>query len=135
MIAPGLRVRLGRPSSRLPIPGATESSTVEWHSAQVIPTRISVSLPSLVTTVPFRPTMASSLSRATVVAGLLRSAVLRIPGGNASASTFNPTERAVVGSTDFAIASCRRRVSVQKVSFPKLSKRKMCLPFAGLGAS
>ena len=38
MMAPGFRVRLGQPSSRLPIPGITESSTVEWHSAQVMPT-------------------------------------------------------------------------------------------------
>ena len=72
MIAPGLRSRLGQPSSRLPMPGANELSTVEWHSAQVMPTRVSGSTPLTVSTVPLRPTTASSFSRATVVAGLRR---------------------------------------------------------------
>ena len=130
-MAPGLRLVLGRPSSRRPIPGITESSTVEWHSAQVMPTRVSTSLPSFDTTVPFTPTTAFSLSRATVVAGFFRSADLRRPGGRASASTFSPTDRAVVGSTAFAMTSWSRRVSVQNVSFPKVSNRKMSLPLAG----
>src|SRR5215468_9075173 len=37
-IAPTLSVRLGQPSRRRPIPVVVESSTVEWHSAQVMPT-------------------------------------------------------------------------------------------------
>ncbi len=36
-MAPGLRSRFGCPSSRAPMPGANELSTVEWQSAQVIP--------------------------------------------------------------------------------------------------
>ena len=71
MMAPGLRSRLGHPSSRLPIPGANESSTVEWQSAQVTPTRVSRSLPSIVSTVPLSPTTAFSLSSAMVVSGAL----------------------------------------------------------------
>ena len=51
-MAPGFRSRLGQPSRRLPMPGANESSTVEWQSAQVTPTRVSVSLPSIVSTLP-----------------------------------------------------------------------------------
>ena len=54
------------------MPGANELSTVEWHSAQVTPTRVSVSAPLTVSTVPLRPTTASSLSSATVVAGLVQ---------------------------------------------------------------
>ena len=38
MIAPTFRSRFGHPSSRLPMPGAKELSTVEWHNAQVVPT-------------------------------------------------------------------------------------------------
>src|ERR1041385_29574 len=38
MMAPTFSVVFGQPSRRLPIPGATELSTVEWHSAQVTPT-------------------------------------------------------------------------------------------------
>ena len=72
-MAPGFRSRLAQPSSRLPMPGAKELSTVEWQRAQVMPTRVSASLPLTVSTVPLRPTTASSLSKATVVAGLARS--------------------------------------------------------------
>ena len=36
-MAPTLRSRLGQPSSRWPMPGANESSTVEWQSAQLMP--------------------------------------------------------------------------------------------------
>ena len=78
------------------MPGANELSTVEWHSAQVMPTRVSVSLPLTVSTVPLRPTTASSLSSATVVAGLGEARCCRpgcratTAGGSASASTFKP---------------------------------------------
>src|SRR5688572_2917212 len=41
-IAPTFRSFAAHPSRRLPMPGANESSTVEWHSAQVMPTRVSV---------------------------------------------------------------------------------------------
>ena len=115
------------------MPGANESSTVEWHSAQVMPTRVSVSAPLTVSTVPFRPTTAFSLSSATVVAGLRQvDAAVRMPattaGGSASASTFRPTDSAVVGSTAVAMTSCMRSVSVHCASSPKVSKRKICWP-------
>src|SRR5262249_4102237 len=68
-IAPTLRSRLGQPSRRLPTPGTNELSTVEWHSAQVKPTRVTVSFPPTFSTVPFTPITALSLTSATVVAG------------------------------------------------------------------
>src|SRR5512138_1879604 len=73
MIAPGFRSRFGQPSRRLPMPGANELSTVEWHNAQVVPTWVSVSWPLTVSTLPLRPTTALSFNSATVVAGLRRS--------------------------------------------------------------
>ena len=39
-IAPTFRSWLGQPSSRRPIPGANELSTVEWQTAQVRPTEL-----------------------------------------------------------------------------------------------
>ena len=136
MIAPGLRSRFGQPSSRAPIPGANELSTVEWQSAQVIPTRVSVSVPSApVVTVPWTPTTALSLSSATVVAGLVRLIVPSwIPwttaAGRAVASTLRPTASAVVGSTALAMTVCICRASVHCVSSPNVSKRKVCCPAA-----
>ena len=62
-----------------------------------------------------------------VVAGSCRSPVA---ADKACASTFRPTERAVVGSTEVRIASCMRNVSVHFVSSPKVSKRKIRLPSA-----
>ena len=133
MIAPTLRSRLGQPSSRLPIPGANALSTVEWQSAQVTPTCVSVSLPLTVSTVPLSPTTASSFSKATVVSGLFRSTLpLRIApcnvAGGASTSTLRPTDSAVAGSTEVRMTSCMRKVSVHLVSSPKVSARKICCP-------
>jgi hypothetical protein len=54
----------------LPIPGANESSTVEWQRAQVMPIEVSEPPSSKM---PLTPTTAFSLSSASVVAGLLRS--------------------------------------------------------------
>jgi hypothetical protein len=122
------------------MPGANELSTVEWHSAQVMPRCVRVSLPLTGSTVPLRPTTAPSLSSATVVSGLVR---LMVPfwmpcttaGGSASASTLSPTDNAVVGSTALRTTSCMCSVSVQKVSSPKVSKRKICLPFSTTAGS
>ena len=118
------------------MPGANESSTVEWHSAQVMPTRVSVSLPPTFSTVPLRPTTALSFSSATVVAGLVRpiDAVLdaRDDRGRAAPRRrpSGPTASAVVGSTAVWMTSCMRSVSVQSVSSPNVSKRKISLPCA-----
>src|SRR6185503_19953051 len=57
---PTSRSRFAQPSSRRPIPGANESSTVEWHKAQVTPMERSAPPPS---NRPFTPTTASRLSR------------------------------------------------------------------------
>src|SRR5215831_4402937 len=133
-IRPTLRSRLGQPSRRLPTPGANELSTFEWHSAQVNPTRVTVSLPFTFSTVPFTPITALSLTRATVVAGSVRLIVPFVTpsttaGGSASESTFRPTVSAVVGST--ALTTCSMcRVSVHLVSSPNVSKRNVCLPCA-----
>ena len=86
------------------MPLANESSTVEWQSAQVMPTLVSVSVPLTDSTVPLTPTTALSLSNATVVAGSVRLIEpswipLTTAAGRASASTLRPTESAVVGST------------------------------------
>ena len=100
-----------------------------------MPTRVSTSWPLTVVTVPFTPTTALSLSSATVVAGLVRLIVpFWIPattaGGSESVSTLSPTDNAVAGSTALLMTSCMRSVSVQKVSSPKVSKRKMSFPCA-----
>src|SRR5690349_11853089 len=131
-MAPTLRSWLGQPSSRWPMPGANELSTVEWQSAQVMPTLVRVLLAS---TWPMTPTTAPSLSKVTVVAGSSR---LTCPAcsaawtdaGSVSRSTLSPTESAVLGLTLLRITSCRRRVSVQKLSSPYVSKRKTVFPCA-----
>ena len=65
IIAPTFRSRLGQPSSRFPIPGANELSTVEWQEAQVIPTE--VRLPDVLK-FAFTPTTAFNFKSASVVA-------------------------------------------------------------------
>ena len=45
----------------------------------------------------------------------------QIPAGSTSASTLSPTDSAVVGSTLFSMTSCRRNLSVQSCSSPKVS--------------
>src|SRR5512133_3468869 len=134
-IAPGSSVVFGQPSSRCPIPGAKELSTVEWQSAHVIPTRTSESRPLIVCTCPARPTTELSLSRVTVVAGLVRSTLPATMAsftlcGSASASTLRPTESAVAGLTALWMTSCMRSVSVQYFSSPYVSNRKMSFPAA-----
>src|SRR3954468_2529530 len=69
-MAPTLRSRFAQPSSRLPMPGAKESSTDEWQNAHWIP--IPESLPEL-SNFPVTPTTEFSLSNATVVAGSFKS--------------------------------------------------------------
>ena len=71
------------------------------------------------------PTTASRRNSSTVVAGLVRSALARNPGGNRSASTLSPTARAVAGETAASITAFRRSVSVQKGSSPNVQCRKM----------
>jgi len=56
-------------------------------------------------------------------------------GGNASKSTFRPTDKAVAGSTAAAITSCMRRVSVHSDSSPNVSYRNICFPSATIAAS
>lgn len=48
------------------MPAANKLSTVEWHKAQVTPTLVSMSLALMNSTLPLRPTTASSFSKATV---------------------------------------------------------------------
>ena len=74
-IAPTLRSRLAQPSRRLPMPGANESSTVEWHSAHWMP--IDFTLPSA-SAIAVTPTTALSLSSAMVVAGSSRFDLARL---------------------------------------------------------
>src|SRR5262245_3710717 len=140
MISPTLRSRFAQPSSRAPMPGANESSTVLWQSAHVMPTD---------STLPSRfvktrtPTTALSLSSASVVAG---SSSLARPDriapttdpGSARASTLSPSSSAAFGlrpgpTPPFfapAMASCKRNAPPQKSSSPNVSKRKVLRPFA-----
>src|ERR1700674_2363812 len=92
---------------------------------------------------PVTPTTALSFSSASVVAG---SSKLTLPSlsccfrdsGKASASTLRPTDKAVLGLTPgptppffapaIALWSCK--ASPQKASLPKVSNRKICLPFS-----
>src|SRR4030095_2002239 len=69
IMPPTLRSLFGHPSSRLPIPGAKESSTVEWQTAQVIP--IDCKAP-LAPKFPFTPTTEFNFNNAIVVLGSSR---------------------------------------------------------------
>src|SRR5256886_600933 len=111
------------------MPGASELSTVEWHSAHVTPKRVMVLVAS---TVACTPTTAFRLSNTTVVAGSSRFACPALswetsPAGSASTSTFRPTPSAVLGLIPWT-TWCIFRVSVQKASSPKVSNRKTALP-------
>ena len=95
-------------------------------TSQVIPTL--VSLPSSVT-LPTTPTTELSLNNSVVTAGLFRSICPATSAsmmfcGNASTSTFSPTDKAVAGLT-VLITSCMRSTSVQSCSSPNVSKRKI----------
>src|ERR1700682_1953399 len=92
---------------------------------------------------PVTPSMELSLSKASVLAG---SSKLTLPSlsccfrdsGKASASTLRPTDKAVLGLTPgptppffapaIALWSCK--ALPQKASLPKVSNRKICLPFS-----
>src|SRR3954451_14692343 len=142
-IAPTLRSRLGQPSNRRPMPLVNESSTVEWQTAQVMPTDVR-RLPSPETW-PRTPTTALSLSSASVVAGSLRSTLpaliaLTTDLGSLEDSTFSPTLSAVFGDTPPptppclapAIARLSWSTPVQKLSSPKVSWRKTCRPSSSI---
>src|ERR1044072_1112447 len=97
-----------------------------------MPTPVSVLLAS---TWPITPSTAPSLRSVTVVAGSFKSMVVlcsavSTAGGSASTSTLRPTDNAVVGLTEVRMTSCMRNVSVQNVSSPYVSNRKMVLPDA-----
>ena len=102
------------------MPGANESSTVEWQKAHWMP--IDLTLPSGLAKA-VTPTTAFSLSSAMVVAGSSRSTLPAAScffnaSGSASASTLRPTESAVLGETPgptppffspaMALCSCKR---------------------------
>src|SRR3954451_2234326 len=138
MIAPTLRSRLGQPSRREPLPGATLLLTVEWHTAHVRP--IEVNRPVLLRW-GLTPTTALSLTSATVVAGELRLTLpafsaLSTESGRAFESTLRPTDSAVFGLTpgptppkrrpSIALSSCS--APLQNASSPKSSKRKTWRP-------
>src|SRR6266513_1205035 len=127
-IAPTFRSRFGSPSSRRPTPGATELSTVEWHRAHVMPSRL---MCRSAVTWASTPTTASRRSSSTVVAALVRSAPARKPGGSGAASTLRPSASAVAGDTPVSITSFKCSVSVQNGSSPKVQCRKMYWPCAG----
>ena len=130
-IAPTFRSRFGQPSSRRPMPLTKESSTVEWHSAHVMP--IEVTLLSSSSTA-FTPTTASARSNSRVVSGLSR---LTPPSlststssfGTAPTSAFRPSCNACRGVSPgptppfFSprIALCSWSWSPQNASLPNVS--------------
>src|SRR5262249_19201013 len=127
---PTLSVRLGQPSRRRPIPVAIESSTVEWHSAQVMPTVARWLFGPV--TLPITPMTALSFSSSIVTAGSSRFTcpawmALITSGGSASESTFRPTDNAVFGLM-VEMTFCICSVSVHSCSSPNVSKRKIVLP-------
>src|ERR1051325_6852370 len=127
-IAPTFSVRFGQPSSRRPIPVVIALSTVEWHSAHVMPTDAR----RLSTTFPTTPMTALSLSSSSVTAGSSRFTcpaliALITSDGSASESTFRPTDRAVRGLT-VSMTLCICSVSVHSCSSPNVSKRKIVRP-------
>src|SRR6185503_1623608 len=140
MISPTFRSRFAQPSSRAPIPGANELSTVLWHNAQVIPTD---------STFPARfvktrtPTTALRLSSASVTAGSSRftrpaRSACTSGGDSARASTLRPNPSAAFGLKPGptpplaapAIAWCNRSAPPQKSSSPNVSKRNVLRPRA-----
>src|SRR3954453_20603546 len=137
-IAPTLRSRFAQPSSRFPMPGAKESSTVEWHRAHSMPTDFRFPAESKM---PFTPTTEFSLRSARVTAGSSRGTLPAATAslmvvGRASASTLRPTARAVFGLTPGptpplalpAIAWFRCRVPPQKPWSPSVSSGNVCRP-------
>src|SRR6185369_3328520 len=138
--------------------GATESSTIEWHNAQLIPTdfRLLSRWPELLSRSlsssrpcpprsslkkPLTPTTASSRSSTSVTAGSSRFTCpcfiwLTRFGGRASTSTLRPRLSAARGlkpgptppNCAPSIAWCSFNWSPQKVSSPKVSKRKVWRP-------
>ena len=101
MIAPTFKSRAGHPSSRWPMPGANELSTVEWQSAHWMPMLFKPPFPSLK---PVTPTTALRSRSASVVSGEFKSTwpaaiAFWTASGRASTSTFKPTASAVAGLT------------------------------------
>ena len=127
-IRPMSRSRFAQPSSRRPIPGWNESSTVEWQMAHWIP--IDVSAPSERN--PFTPTTASRARSSSVTLGSSRltspaSSARLSEGGSCSESTLRPASSAAVGLSA-ATASWSRSSPPQKSSSPKVSWRKVKRP-------
>src|SRR5215469_1548408 len=139
IMAPTFRSRLAQPSRRWPMPGTSELSTVEWHSAHSMPTELRL---PLLSKKPLTPTTALSFRSDSVTAGSSR---LTFPAtmaccsdlGNAFTSTLRPNASAVFGlrpgpmppcfAPSIVLFSCR--VPPQNDWSPNVSKRKVCLPW------
>ena len=120
------------------MPGANESSTVEWHSAHWMPTEREAFARSKK---PVTPTTALQLQqrergRRIVEIDRPRRSCLHEPAGSASTSTLSPSSSALFGLTPGPtppiaspwIASCSRSSSPQNSSSPNVSKRNVCRP-------
>src|SRR5215469_9453098 len=139
MMAPTFRSRLAQPSSRWPMPGTRELSTVEWHSAHSMPTELRL---PLLPKKPLTPITESSLRSFSVTAGSFRLTCPFLMAccsdlGSLFTSTFRPSESAAFGlrpgpTPPFfapAIAWLRCSMPPQKLWSPNVSKRKVCLPW------
>ena len=142
MILPTSRSRAAQPSSRRPMPSASESSTSLWHSAHVMPTDVMRPLRS---NEPRTPTTASSWMRRSVTAGSSRFTVpafspRTIGVGNCSESTLRPSPRAALGLSPAptppfaapAIARCKPSCPPQKSSLANVSWRNVSRPSASV---
>src|SRR6516225_8190225 len=121
------------------MPGTSELSTVEWHSAHSMPTELRL---PLLSKKPLTPTTALSFRSASVTAGSFR---LTLPArmaccsdlGNAFTSTFRPSASACFGLRPGpmppfaapAIVLFRPRTPPQNASSPNVAKRKVRCPF------
>src|SRR3954466_5950439 len=139
-MGPTWRAGFAQPSSRCPMPGAKELSTVEWHSAHSMPTERRVPLEAKM---PLTPTTEFSLSSARVTAGSSRFTLPALMAertalGSLVTSTLRPTPSAVFGLTPGptpplalpARARLRCRVPPQKAWSPKVSNRKVRRPWS-----
>ena len=114
-IAPTFRSRLAQPSSRWPMPGANESSTVEWQSAHWMPIDVEL-CPSLVEEAGHADDRVEleQRERGRRIVEIRPCPCLDAPSrprrGSASTSTFRPTASAVFGLTPGPDAAVARRL-------------------------
>ena len=122
------------------MPGANESSTVEWQSAQVRPIDcmppLGVAPTATTPTTAFSAEQRERVRRIVQIDAAAGERADQRPAAAVAASTFSPTPSAAAGLTPGptppkrapSIAWCSLSVSPQKCSSPKVSKRNVWRP-------